>query len=998
MNEFEELTLLLTGKDTVRLDRLEKRLDDAHQRSLEIATLLPAALRALPDKADFIKALQIPVDDCLKKSINADPHSFVKAILPVEKPLLRKTVIKFIKPMNTALQAQQTQLKELKKFLEHSEKIHVNQQKQQSKFIKQVDELEQKNTNKINHLKKTLETQLNELEEYFDKLEKVQINQHLQLSHLNEHFSNRFEKTQTEQQAQFSSTNTLVKENFQKLESQISQIDEQLDIINQEQLNSLRNRINRFEEVMVRYEQLESRINDTKQYAKEIAKILPDAIRRATEESAQQTSLMEQRLIVSLQKPIEMCLKESIRQDSNAFAQSLFPVIGPMIRKYTNEGFKTLLQQINSSLENAFSLQHIIWRIQALHSGHSYSEMVLKNTLVYRVEQVFLIHRESGLLVHHTHIKDIEIGDSDAVSAMFTAIQDFTRDSFSASKKEELDSVEVGEYTVWIERGPYALLACVIRGVAPLSLRENMSQLIEKIHGSHGKALREFEGDNTELQSCFYLLEEILESEIKTDSKMAPRLFSLKFFIITVIILIMLLTWGYHSFSYQQRLDNYINALYDTPGIIVISTQKQEGKLVIHGMRDPLAAEPQKIAYRFELNEDNVLFKGDPYQDLHPNFVEKRLIQWLKPPKTVQMYLKVTTLHLSGHADQSWIDKVKNSVGMMAGFSHLVTDKLRNTRALFQDYIKTLNNTPGIIVVSSGMENDQRFVTGLRDPLSESPEDIAKRMQISDMSMRWTSYQDLTPSLVEKRAYLRLAPPSTVQLHVQGDTLYLSGHAPQKWIEKAMNNAKVAGINHLKINDLVNSDQVLLAEATYKLTLPDNVTFTVQDGILKVEGQVNSANFHTLQDHIQKYKKTTKALVAIDTSLLINIELEIRKLTQRIQKTVIYFVRGKSEIILGQEATWEKLNQNVQKLLAFSKNSHQSVLLEIMGNTDGIGAESYNRQLALERAQVIYNGLWAMGIKKDNMIIISPTKIRFGEYKAAPNSRNVSFRVIIKKK
>jgi len=60
--EFEQLTSLLGGNDTNRLSRLERRLDDAYQRSQEMAAILPAALRTLPDQADFISALQSSVD------------------------------------------------------------------------------------------------------------------------------------------------------------------------------------------------------------------------------------------------------------------------------------------------------------------------------------------------------------------------------------------------------------------------------------------------------------------------------------------------------------------------------------------------------------------------------------------------------------------------------------------------------------------------------------------------------------------------------------------------------------------------------------------------------------------------------------------------------------------------------------------------------------------------------------------------------------------------
>ncbi len=48
--------------------------------------------------------------------------------------------------------------------------------------------------------------------------------------------------------------------------------------------------------------------------------------------------------------------------------------------------------------------------------------------------------------------------------------------------------------------------------------------------------------------------------------------------------------------------------LHDTPGIIVVSTEQHNGKLIVHGLRDPLAVDPQEIARRFKLDDDEVFF------------------------------------------------------------------------------------------------------------------------------------------------------------------------------------------------------------------------------------------------------------------------------------------------------------------------------------------------------------------------------------------------------
>jgi len=717
MDEFEQLASLLGGtQEKKRLERLERRLDDVYQRSHEIAAILPTALRALPDLADFTSALQSPLESGIKELLQHEPHSFVEAILPLMGPtlmgpILHQSTAEDIQPIKESLQAQQTHLSDFEKYLDNFEKGFVHQQKLHRSLDKHLNEFEHTYVNQFNQLqillqtqqaqlsdfeqyldklekvqvnqgmqlgnfeqaqqvelrkiKKSLETlkqthinqqtQLSALEQYLKKLENLQVNQYQQLKELNQRHHDAAKKTQFNQQGLSRSINKQIKLVFQALKTNINTLDKHVNSLEQtqqspSQVTDLLNRIKQCEQEVVRYERLENRFNNAEQRAKEMAKILPKAIDYASQEVKQATILTDQKLTDSLRGPVEICIKESIRQDTSALAQSLFPVIGPMIRKYINEAFKVLLQEINTTLERTFSVQRLVWRMQALRSGRPYSEIVLINTFVYRVEQVFLIHRESGL-----------------VSAMLTAIQDFIRDSFSSGKNEELNSVEVGDCTVWLERGPYAVLACVIRGIAPLSLRETMSQLIELIHAQSSELLEAFSGDNTPLQPCLPLLENALQSEVKKSAM--PRLFSPQLLVVFIIILLALSGWGYRYFEYQQRLEHYVKALHETPGIVVVSTESKAGKLEIQGMRDPLAEEPQEIAHRFKLNDNDVVFKGRTYQDLERQFVEKRLQHWLKPPDTVQMSLKGGCLYLNGHADQAWIDKVNNSVGMIAGLT-----------------------------------------------------------------------------------------------------------------------------------------------------------------------------------------------------------------------------------------------------------------------------------------------------------------------------------------
>ena len=87
----------------------------------------------------------------------------------------------------------------------------------------------------------------------------------------------------------------------------------------------------------------------------------------------------------------------SVRRNPRPLADALFPIIGPAIRKAvaaTLQRHARVAQHARSS--TACRGARSSWRLDARRTGKSFAEIVLLNTLVYRVEQVFLIHRPSG--------------------------------------------------------------------------------------------------------------------------------------------------------------------------------------------------------------------------------------------------------------------------------------------------------------------------------------------------------------------------------------------------------------------------------------------------------------------------------------------------------------------------------------------------------------------------------------------------------------------------
>ena len=274
---------------------------------------------------------------------------------------------------------------------------------------------------------------------------------------------------------------------------------------------------------------------------------------------------------LALAPVIDTALRESVRRNPEGLAAAIFPVIGPAIRKAVAEALSAMARSINIAMDHAFSLRGIKWRIESWRSGVPYTEIVLKHSLVYRVEQAFLIHAKSGLMLAHASAPGIKLPDVAVISGMLTAIQDFVRDAFRPGEGGTLRTFSVGDHTVQVETGPLALVALVIRGEAPVSLLRKQQRGLEAIHLQYANALAEFVGDATPFQEACFLLEECLETVLATPQIRHGRWHWVRWAVPVAIAAGALIAMAVRS---RARFEHAIAVLNAEPGIVVSDAKR----------------------------------------------------------------------------------------------------------------------------------------------------------------------------------------------------------------------------------------------------------------------------------------------------------------------------------------------------------------------------------------------------------------------------------------
>ncbi len=383
--------------------------------------------------------------------------------------------------------------------------------------------------------------------------------------------------------------------------------------------------------------------------AKPLAKVLPEAITQAEEERGPA-------LTAALEPPITRTIRLMASRESQWFGEILAPTIGSAVRKAVADAFAALMQRFNEALERSMSLRSLQWRLEARRTGTSFAEVVLLRTLVYRVEQVFLIHSESGLVLQHVVAEGARSADPDQVASMLSAIDSFGREAFEPTLPSAyLHEFRLGDVTVWTDKGALATVAMVVRGVAPRALLSMLVETRERILVQQHANLANFVADVTPFVAARPVLEECLQEQRTKAASRAPAFLAVLAAIIVAALAALLVSGHVRHEAQERRLAAHRQTLEAEPGIVVTSASRHGNHFRLSGFRDPAAASAAEI--RTRLGDPRVDLELVPFYSLDPRIIEERFRRSSAAPSSVAIDVSGGTLRLSGEARRGWIEQ-----------------------------------------------------------------------------------------------------------------------------------------------------------------------------------------------------------------------------------------------------------------------------------------------------------------------------------------------------
>jgi len=404
---------------------------------------------------------------------------------------------------------------------------------------------------------------------------------------------------------------------------------EELELVRKLLFASDRARIN---DGLDRLDKLEQKLSDPKVRAEDAAEVLVPAVRKRL---AKDEGLGE-----ALKPVVVSQFHQTARDEPDIMADALFPILGPAMRK--------MITAMLTPDKNAKKRS-------------------------YRLEQLYLIDKETGLPVCHVASESASTQDADMVSGMLNAIQSFVHDAFSADEFDGLNTLQVGELSVWIEWGPSAVLAGVIRGVAPQKVREAMQELLEQVHQDYRTQLTDYSGDQTPFEPLRPELVKFLDTHDGSFRNKIRQLPSrIKHILASLAVaLIAFIVWTAYGLYDTNRWDDYVDKVEQLPGVLVTQSERSFRSYELTGLLDPLAQHPDELLKDTSINPDYVKFQFKPYRSLDEGFTLQRLRTLLDPPSGVTLRFENNTLYLGGAVELEWLNSAKKMAQVVTGVDRI---------------------------------------------------------------------------------------------------------------------------------------------------------------------------------------------------------------------------------------------------------------------------------------------------------------------------------------
>ena len=158
---------------------------------------------------------------------------------------------------------------------------------------------------------------------------------------------------------------------------------------------------------------------------------------------------------------VNKLIEKKLKDSQQEILDVVYPVLGRMITKFIQLQFQQLKEGIDERINGIFSKQGIFKRFRNKIFGINDSETILASLDAPILEEIFIIQRETGLMIGNASLSPSV--NRDVVAGMLTAIKSFVEDAFEQDK-QDLEMIQYGTYRILLQNFPSYYFAMALSG------------------------------------------------------------------------------------------------------------------------------------------------------------------------------------------------------------------------------------------------------------------------------------------------------------------------------------------------------------------------------------------------------------------------------------------------------------------------------------------------------------------------------------------------------
>lgn len=262
----------------------------------------------------------------------------------------------------------------------------------------------------------------------------------------------------------------------------------------------------------------------------------------------------------SLQSVISPAISKEIADNKDTMIDALYPIMGGMISKYVTQAIKEMMENINKKIEDGLSTDRIKRKVKAKLSGVSETELLLEESGDARILSMFVIHKETSLLIAEAYLEDQKIDDAHMVASMASAIKDFINDWIENNEtNNEVQLLSYGNATLYIESAGSVFVVAFLDSEPDHTLRKEINTFFASLLTKYADFFQEFEGDDSaeEIKTLSSQLSQYLNAQEMIEEKKKSNTAKYILYFLTALLLgygLYLISGWYKNYTLESEV------------------------------------------------------------------------------------------------------------------------------------------------------------------------------------------------------------------------------------------------------------------------------------------------------------------------------------------------------------------------------------------------------------------------------------------------------------